>query len=128
MIRYFGECTAQFSLSKTKKGIYFVNALYDPGRELSFDSYTAVMSYSNITETVEYKYKFPTWNSLVHAELENLCQSTFMQENGISSPVEGLGKLLREINALTLQGPISFRDDNRKMRCLRIAPLNDSWT
>lgn len=60
--------------------------------------------------------------------LKHLRIERFMSEDEIMNDAPGLTKFVKLINALTPQGPPSFRSETIKMRFLRNAELSRSWT
>lgn len=71
--------------------------------------------------------RLSTRQATIQAEPESLCFGHFMAQNNISFQSECLEKLIREIDTLSPEAPLSFRDDDPRVRCLRRALLDVPW-
>lgn len=76
---------------------------------------------------MEAEYDSPMHQAKVQAEIESLCLPVFMCENELSSLPEGLTKIVDRIKVLTPQDPLPFRDEQTKIRHLRLAVLSSTW-
>lgn len=125
--RDYEVCAAKFHLFDAGKAAYFVNALDSPARDFYFDNCRITLWYNEIVVIMKREYESPTRQATIQAKLEFLRFGPFMARNKITSQSEGLEKLVHEINTLSSQAPLSFRDKDHKIRCLRRALLDVPW-
>ena len=127
-IRDYNVCARQHKLSQKQKADFFVNVLADPARTFFFNNARDDMTFDEMARMMVKEYNSDARQLQVQGILETLRLDKYMAEQGLTSPSEGLTKLVDLIERLTPQCQPQFRSDANKINYLRKAVLGFNWS
>lgn len=96
------------------------------GANIIADKFRPAMSIDEVQEFMYKEYNSISRQIQVRHSLQALRMDEFMADHSLNSPSDALSKMINHL--LTLQCPLDFPQDDRKIAYLRAAVLGKAWT
>ena len=127
-LRDYKNCAVLYNLDDVGMVTNFASALGDPARSWFLGSKWMGMKFKDVEKLMVGKYNSPSRQIQVQRMLEGLRLKAIMSEKGYPSPQEALTHCIETIDTLVPQCPEGFRSDQNKIRFLRHAVIDESWS